>query len=679
MKVPFSWIKELVDIKVSAKDAAAKLSLAGIECSASQTGLLEADILPNRGDCLSVIGLAREFSAVFNTPLKFEAPKLVEKAPDISGFASVEVKDQDLCPRYMARVITGIQIKPSPEWMQKRLLECGMRPINNIVDATNYILLETGQPMHAFDLKDISDKKIIVRRAKSGEKIVTLDEVERTLTDKDLLICDGAGPVAIAGVMGGRGSEVSSLTKDILIESAYFDPSAINKTSKELKLRTEASGRFEKGVDWDGVSSYLDRAASLIEEISGGKASKGKIDVKSRDRLPKEIKLRMDRIKKILGIEVPKTETILILERLGFLVQDKIDTLEVKVPLFRAGDIEREIDLIEEVIRIHGYDKVPETRKVILNSSKNELEDTYDIKKASENMISEVLLGSGFNEAKTYSMIGEKLYKKALVSLEDAVKIDNPLIDEMTHLRTTLLPGLLEAAEYNNNRQEHDIAIFEFGKVFKATGSKPVEKNAAAALLTGSVYKGMIENDRLNQDLYFMKGLLENIFDGSGIKDIVFEISADPHSEPGMSTDIFAAGIKIGFLSKVNKKIQDSFGLSKPVFVFEIDTDVLSKKEITGRIYRESPKFPSVRRDIAMFLPEGVIHSTIIETIKQAGGKLVEDTDVFDKFESKGKKSLAYYVIYRDLSKTLTDEEVNLVHKKVIICLETKLGVEIRK
>jgi phenylalanyl-tRNA synthetase beta chain len=265
------------------------------------------------------------------------------------------------------------------------------------------------------------------------------------------------------------------------------------------------------------------------------------------------------------------------------------------------------------------------------------------------------------------------------MSLEDAVKIDNPLIDEMTHLRTSLLPGLLEAAEYNSNRQEHDIAVFELGKVFKSTASKPEEKNCAAALLTGSVFKGMIENDKLNQDLYFMKGLLENIFDSYSTVDITFEVSADPHSEPGMSTDIFAAGIKIGFLSKVSKKIQEAFGLSKPVFVFEIDTDVISKKEKTGRIFREAPRFPSVRRDIAMFLPEGVLHGTIIETIKQAGGSLVEDTDVFDKFESKGKKSLAYYVIYRDQAKTLKDEDVNSVHKKVVESLETKLGVEIRK
>ncbi|MEK7377248.1 MAG: hypothetical protein AABZ57_08855, partial [Candidatus Margulisiibacteriota bacterium] len=320
--------------------------------------------------------------------------------------------------------------------------------------------------------------------------------------------------------------------------------------------------------------------------------------------------------------------------------KDNVDSLEVKAPLFRAGDVEREIDLIEEIARIHGYDKVPETHKVILNSSRNELEDAYDLKKASENMISEVLLSSGFNEAKTYSMIGEKLYKKALAALEDAVKIDNPLIDEMTHLRTTLLPGLLEASEYNSNRQEQDIAIFELGKVFKAGASKPEEKNCAAALLTGSVYKGMIENDKLNQDLYFMKGLLENIFDSAGLNDVIFEASADPHSEQGMSSDIFAAGIKIGFLSKVSKKIQEAFGLSKPVFVFEIDTDILSKKEKPGRTYRESPKFPSVRRDIAMFLPEGVLHATIIETIKQAGGKLVEDTNVFDKFESKGKRAL---------------------------------------
>ncbi len=679
MKAPYNWLKDLVDLKATAKEAAARLSLCGIECSADSSGILEADILPNRGDCHSIIGIARELCAVFNTSLKLDLPNLAESSSLVSSFASVEVKDADLCPRYMARVVTGLHVKPSPDWLQKRLIESGMRPINNIVDATNYIMLETGQPMHAFDLDRLDNKKIIVRRAKNGEKLTTLDDAQRTLSDKDLLICDGEKPVAVAGVMGGKSSEVSAVTKSILLESAYFEPTAVNKTSKRLKLRTESSARFEKGVDWNGVSSYLDRAAALIAELSGGQVAKGSIDIMSGPRTPKKINLRLDRIKKVLGIEIPKLEAVLILERLGFGVADRVDSLEVTVPLFRAGDIEREIDLIEETARIYGYDKVPETVRTIAASKKNELEVLYERKNACESGVRQVLLSCGFNEAKTFSMVGEKLCKKALMPIEGAVEIDNPLVEEMTHLRSSLLPGLLEAAEFNFNRQEQDIALFEIGRVFKKTSGVPQETNKIAALLTGGVWKGLEGGDRFEQDLSFLKGAVENIFDSAQIEGASFEPSADPHSEPGTSADIFVRGKKIGFLSQVSSAICGSFGLSKPVYVFELDLEQFPETEKKTAVYVQPPKYPLVRRDIAMFVPAGVTHKTIVETIKQSGGPLVEATDIFDRFESKGKKSLAYFVLYRSRERTLTDEEVNRAHNNVMEALESKLKVQIRK
>ncbi len=674
MKIPYEWLCEFLDINSCAADVAQKLAMSGTEVSSVEDGAISVEILPNRGDCQSIIGIAREVCATFNLNLKSVEVKLTEDGNDINDLASVEVNAPDLCPRYMARVIEGVEIKDSPDWMRKRLNDAGMRPINNIVDITNYVLLELGQPLHAFDLDKIEGKKIVVRRAGKGEKLVTLDTVEHILAEDDLLIADTKRGVALAGVMGGSNSEVTSSTRNILLESAYFDPATINKTSKNQKVRSEASARFEKGVDFDNVAIALDRAAALMAEHAAGHVARGVIDVKAHSRKNRTITLRLSRIKQILGVEIPRQNAFLILTGLQFGVTDKGETFEVSIPAHRDGDIEREIDLIEEIIRIWGYDKLETTYPNIKN-----LEVTGDASKriTKEDKVREIFLASGFCEGKTYSLIGEKLYKRAGLGIEKAPVISNPLISEMTNLRTSLIPGLLSSIEHNVNRQMTDVALFEIGKVFSLRDGKVIEKNIASAVITGSVYDGTVDSDRIKEDTFFVKGVFENILDEYGIVDAVFKPSADALLPDG--AEVFLNEKKIGFFGKLQTHTQSEFGSLKPVYVLEINLDILDCISIPKNIFVQLPKYPSVRRDIAMFVEAGTSNADIIGEIKNIGGELVENAFIFDKFSGKGKTSLAYAVIYRDKAKTMTDDEVNNVHEKAVTALIAKFGVEIRK
>lgn len=679
MKIPYDWLKDYIDIDANIEAVGDKLALAGTEVVSYENNVLDVEILPNRGDCLCVKGVASEVSALYHKPIKQPKIEIKESAEDIKKLASVEVKDGDLCPRYMARVITGVKMGPSPGWMQKRLVAAGMRPINNIVDITNYVLLEMGQPLHAFDLDNIKGKKIIVRRAADGEKIRTLDDTERVLSKNQLVIADTERAVAIAGVMGGGNTEVSNSTVNILLESAFFEPVSINKTAKYLKLRTEASIRFERGVDFGNVETALDRAAALMAELAGGKVAKGTIDVKAYQMNRKELALRLARIRKVLGIEISKENVVKILQGLGFGIRDKGETLDITVPLNRAGDVEREIDLIEEIARIYGYDKIASTYPYIGSST---IDDSEALRSLSdENEVRETMAAAGFCEAKTYSMIGRKLVEKAGKTLDKAVAITNPLVEEMTHMRESLIPGLLEAAEYNWNRQMHDIALFETGKVFRGNGPAVKEKTLLGGVLCGSVFRGAVEKDRIVEDLYFVKGIIENVLSIFGAGSAGFRQSRDLLVIPGKSAEIFIGTDKIGFCGQAIPSVQENFGLNKPVFVFELDLDALGsfKAQAKTRPYTALPKFPSIRRDIAMYVPVEVTHDSIVSNVRFAGGGTVEDVSVFDKFSGKGKISLAYSVVYRDKNRTLTDEEVNGIHDKVVRQLVDELKVEIRK
>jgi phenylalanyl-tRNA synthetase beta chain len=648
--------------------------------------ILEVDVLPNRGDLLSIKGVAREVSAVLDKQLKPHEMKLKETGRSIRGLAQVKIEDPDLCQRYMARVIENVHVKGSPSWLKERLIACGLRPINNIVDVTNYVLLEMGQPLHAFDLKLIDGQKVIVRRARGGEIIVTLDGEKRQLTSDMLVIADPKKAVAVAGVMGAGNSEVNEGTRSILLESAYFDPVSINKTSRALKIRTEASGRFEKGVDFDGVATALDRAAGLIAELSGGVIAKGSIDVKKSDIKPKIVQLSIKSLNSILGADIPRSAILSILKRLGFVVRSEKtgDRLAVTVPSARARDIEREIDVIEEVARIYGYGKIREEIPRI----------TYDHRKedADEKVLDRIrqaVKGLGFFETQTFSIVDPKEIEALPLPVDDPrkdpLKITNPLSEDVSAMRTTLLPSLLGVISRNISRQSKDLALFEIGNVFeKGENNLPRQTLKLALAVTGDVLRGAFKISGPDHvGFYLVKAALELVFEELGVSNVDYVLKDDPLLEPGISCEVVVNGSSAGCAGEIGGSLMRKYDLQGDVYAAEIELDVLLAFISRDKRYKALGRFPKVSRDIAMFVPSGVSHRDIMKTIRELGGNLVENIHLFDCYKGKqvpeGYFGLAYGVDYRDPNKTLTDNEVNSRHDAVMNALTERLKVQIRR
>ncbi len=662
MKVPIEWLKELVDIKVQPEQLSKMLTMGGLETVLESDNVLEIDIIPNRADCWSMRGVAREVAALTKTKLKTKNLKLKtnEISKNIKNEVTVEVRDKKLCPRYMARVIENVEIKASPEWLKKRLEQAGLRSINNVVDVTNYLLLELGQPMHAFDADLITERKIIVRRANPKEKVTTLDGKTHEL-DKDMLvIADPNSAIAVAGVMGAGNTEVNPKTKTIILESAYFDPISIHKTSKFLKLRTDSSIRFEHGVDWQVVEEAVDRGAAMIAELGQGTVLKGRVDVKAGAKKPKVIKLRPARVNQLLGTNMSKTQMLNILKGLGF----KVAGSQVTIPFFRSADIYREIDLIEEIARVYGYDKIEATMP---NTSFPDKQiNQQDLFRAN---LRQILAGCGLNEVQTYSMIGPADFAKTGLPQDKVVKVANPMNVEESLMRTSLLPGLLNVVEHNNNRQLENVFVFEIGKVFESAAQKlPSEKWGLTAAVTGSPFISPIDKGEV--DYFFLKGILYNLFSALGINNYRFIDTTNHLIQPGKGAEISG----LGFVGALHPDIAKNYEINKSVFFFEIDLKELMKLAKKERKYKPLPKYPYVYRDIAMFAPKGIGNQMIISAIKEAAGHLAEDVFLFDKY----KDSLAYRVIYRSAKGTLTDEEVNSHHQQVIAALVSKLNVRIR-
>ncbi len=638
--------------------------------------ILEVEVLPNRGDLQSIMGIAREVSALLKKPLKFKKTKVKEsnsKKVDVK----IEVKDGDLCPRYTARIIEGVKVGESPEWLKARLIACGLRPINNVVDATNYVLLELGQPLHAFDLDLVGSKKIIVRRAKGDEKIKTIDGETRHLNKDMLVIADGKRPVAVAGVMGGLDTEVTEKTTSVLLESAYFKPSSINSTSKILKMRSESSSRFEKGVDFEGVKIAQDRCASLISQLAGGRILKKVFDIKAEDRKSKGIELRLKRVEDVLGKKIDVNTVSSILNYLGFKVKKGKTILNVIVPLYRAGDIEREIDLIEEIARMYGYDKVDTkvpkmSREISIGEKKDEI----------KRVIRDVLCGFGVFETQTFSIINPKQLDLINIPQEDIrrdlVRITNPLSEDISALRSFLFPSLLKVLSHNYKRMVHDVLVFEIGKIFlKKDGKLPLEREILSLAAMGNIpAKGKV-------DFFYLKGILEELFKELGFESFKLVPSKHFALDSLICADIKMDEKNIGFVGGLNSNVSSNYDLPQGVVLFEVDLENIFEFRPSIKRFKPLPRFPKVSRDIAMFVPQGVSHASICELIKEVGGSLVESVTLFDMYKGKqvpeGFSSMAYRVDYRDPAKTLTDKEVNEIHSKVSTALENKFNVEIRK
>jgi phenylalanyl-tRNA synthetase beta chain len=659
MRVPIEWLKELVSFRAGADQLAEMLTGGGLETIALPDEVLEVDILPNRADAWSVRGIAREVSAL--TKFKIHKAKVSVKETfnkNIKAAVKVEVRDTDLCPRYMARVIENVKVGESPEWLKKRLELSGIRPINNVVDATNYLLHEIGQPMHAFDAALVKDQFIIVRRANPGEKVVTLDGKEHKL-DKDMLvIADPDKAIAVAGTVGCANTEVSQSTKTIILESAYFNPLSVHKTAKLIKTRTESSIRFEYGVDWNAVEEALDRGAALIAELARGDVVKGKIDAIGQERKERVIELRPGRVNQILGSEIAAGDMISILSRLGFTVK-KEQKLKVTVPSYRLMDIEREIDLIEEIARIWGYNRIEATMPNTAFPGKG-----VDRADALRQRLKEILVGCGLNEVQSYSLVGPKEFERTGLPLDKAVKITNPLTVEGSIMRTNILPGLLNIAVHNQNRQVENVLIFEIGKIFSGKD----EKWSLGGLVIGSPFMSALDKGAV--DYAFVKGVIETLLRDLGVELPAVKAADSFLLQPGKG----AAAEGLGIWGALHPTIQRNYELTKPAFFFELDLDALFKLVPTGQRYKQLPKFPSVSRDISMSISTGLEHQQIVELIERTGGELIEDVFPFDKY----KDSVAYRLIYRHKERTLTEEAVNAKHQEIVTALVSKLMVRIR-
>jgi phenylalanyl-tRNA synthetase beta chain len=646
--------------------------------------VFEIGLTPNRADCLSVIGIAREIAAKLGKKVKYPCCDIAESARDINDLASVEIDDSELCSRYAARYIADCTIGPSPAWMVSRLNAVGIRSINNIVDITNYVLMEYGHPLHAFDHDLLSEGRIVVRRASEGEAFRTLDGQERKLTCSDLTIRDGKEAVALAGIMGGQNSEVSEKTRNILLESAYFSPSAIRRTARRIGLSTEASHRFERGADVNILVTALNRAASLMAELGGGSVARGVIDIYPGKIEPVIVRLRQERADQILGINLTTEEIMTCFHNLEFEC-DVIDpgVLSVRVPSFRV-DIHREIDLIEELARVVGYDRVPTTMPTVRIFS-----DRPSIHQRLERKVKDLLVAHGLNEVINFSFISSIFQEKILLDADDqrrnGVRIMNPLTEDQSIMRTTLLPGLLETAARNVSFRSMNLQIFEMRRVYipREDHELPDEPLYISGFLTGSRYAETWNQAREKVDFYDAKGIVENIFDELGICGIAYiNQNIENFYHPGKACTILVNGETVGSLGEIHPTVQENYSLENTCYYFELNFEKIIAVSSERYQVLTPSRFPDTFRDIAMLVKDETEAAMILETI--AGNKIkeLEGVDLFDLYKGEnippGEKSLAVRVRYRSYEKTLTDEEINSMHKKVIDNLVKKTGAVIR-
>ncbi|MDD4241370.1 MAG: phenylalanine--tRNA ligase subunit beta [Smithellaceae bacterium] len=646
--------------------------------------VLDVSITPNRSDCLSMIGIAREVAALTGGKIRLPAVNVVESGEDIASLSSVSILDADVCPRYTARMIQGVKIGDSPLWMKTRLQAAGMRPINNVVDVTNFVMLELGQPLHAFDYRFLEEGRIVVRKSKAGEEFVSLDGKSRILPDDTLLICDGKKPVAIGGIMGGLNSEVKDDTQIIFLESAYFSPSSIRRSARRLAMPTDAAFRFERGIDPGGVIRALDRAAQLIAELSGGSVCRNILDeypqpVKTVENIP----LRLSRVRDIIGTDIADKDVVSLLKSLGMTVKQEEKGKYFVTPLTCRVDIEREIDLIEEVVRLYGYDRVPVALPAV---AVTEMEVIPRL--ALEEKVRQLFTGSGFTETIHYSFTSPASADGLGMPADDErrrfVVIRNPLTEDQSVMRTTLVYGLLETLKKNINNAAFNLKIFEIGRIFlfRKEGDLPEERNIVAGLLSGKTSDD-VWGAKTNVDFYDLKGSLENIFYDLKLEDCVYRVEQnEPFLHPGQSCGIYVKGVRIGSMGQVHPEIISGMDIRAQAYIFEINIDLL-ETVIDRRIsYREISKFPAVTRDVAFVVPAAMEARQMLEIVLSQREDLLENVGIFDIYAGKGldegTKSLGLRFSYRALDRTLTDTEINGIHERVVRNTVRLTGAKIR-
>jgi phenylalanyl-tRNA synthetase beta chain len=646
--------------------------------------LFEIGLTPNRADCLSAIGIAREIAAKLGATVT-TPPVAIEEGDDpVENRIGVTVEDGELCPRYAARHISGCRIAPSPEWLVKRLNAVGIRSINNVVDVTNLVMMELGQPLHAFDCDQLAGHRIVVRRAAEGEPFTTLDGQDRALTANDLVICDAERPVALAGVMGGLNSEISPETTTVLLESACFKPAAIRTTAKRLGLHTESSHRFERGIDVEGVVFALDRAASLIAELSGGTVSKGTLDVYPGKVEPAAILLHPQRANALIGISLTTEEIVRILSNLRFAVRQLSDgNLEVVAPSYRV-DIEREIDLVEEIARLNGFDRIPVSMPMARVSS-----DRPTSQQSLQRIVRDALVSHGMHEIINYSFTAPNAADRLLLAADDSrrtvIHLANPLVEEQSVMRTTLLPGLLETVSRNGKFRSLDLRFFEMRRVYLPQAGKemPLEPMRIAAALTGSRERERWCHGTEAVDFYDAKGIVENLLDLLRIDTVKWVADGpEPYYHPGKSCSIMVGRERVGTMGEIHPAVQDAFDLDKPVYCFELDFEKL----VTCCRFKTGitvpSRFPDSARDMALLVPEEIPAERIIDCVRGVKAREIESVEIFDVYRGsgipEGFKSIAIRIRYRSFERTLLDEEIAAIHAKVRDSLVNKVNVSIR-
>lgn len=634
--------------------------------------VFEYEVTSNRVDCFSVVGIAREAAATFGK--EFHPPVVTQTGndEDVNAYIKVRVENEDLCPRYCARVVKNIKIGPSPKWMQRRLASVGIRPINNLVDITNYVMEEYGQPMHAYDLDTIAGKEIVVRNAENGEKFTTLDGQERELDETVLMICDGEKSIGIAGIMGGENSMITDDVKTMLFEAACFDGTNIRKSSKKVGLRTDASGKFEKGLDPNNAQAAIDRACQLIEEMGAGEVVGGMVDVYSKKKEPVRVPFDPDAINELLGTQISKEDMIGYFEKIG-IVYDEASG-EVVTPTFRH-DLFRMADLAEEVARFYGYDNIPTTLP-----RGEATTGKLSFKLRVEEVARDIAEFCGFSQGMTYSFESPKVFDKLLIpedsSLRQAVEIMNPLGEDYSIMRTTPLNGMLTSLATNYNRRNKNVRLYELGNIYLPKALPLTELPKERMQFTLGMYG--------DGDFFSMKGVVEEFFEKIGLhkKEVYDPNSGKPYLHPGRQANILYDGVVVGYLGEVHPDVADTYGIGTRAYIAVIDMPEIVERATFDRKYTGIARFPAVTRDISMVMPKEILVGQIEDVIEKKGGAYLESYALFDIYEGaqikEGYKSVAYSIVFRAQDKTLEDAEVTEAMNRILKALEG-MGIELRK
>ena len=685
MRVSLNWLKDFVATKEALDKVRHALTMAGLEVisilNIENDHVMDIEITPNRPDCLSILGVARELAAAIERPLK--APLSVKthymKKGPARGGAKIGVLDKKGCPRYAGCVIKNIKVGPSPKWLVERLNAIGVRSVNNIVDITNFVLFELGQPLHAFDLDKLRGKRIIVRKAKKGERLVTIDGVERVLDPGMLVIADIERPVAIAGIMGGKDTEISDTTKNILLESAYFEPSSIRKAQRMLGLASESSYRFERGVDFGMVLSASTRAQEMIKEIAGGRVQGKVADIGGRIIKEKELTLSVDEIPRVLGIEIGLKEIMNFFKRLNLKPFKKgRGKVLVKIPSYRQ-DLERDIDLVEEITRLYGYDKIPTKYPLF------KIQKTYEAEKKElvslQKEAREILCSLGINEIVTYALTSRNAIEALGWSLDNVVRLANPLSSNQEVMRPTLLSEILEVLSWNLNRNNAFLQLFELNKIY-IKDKETIQERLNLSIGMSGVMPGNWKDKPREIDLFDLKGVVGLFLDSLGIKNHTIEKSGTPIFKEALSASIKVDGIIVGSLGEAKQEVLKKFGIKEKAYLAEISMeDVLKYANLTRR-FTPLDKYPSIKRDISILVDDSVSASSIYDVIKEEGGSLIKSINIFDLYRGQqieeGKKSLGYTIEFRSEEKTLKEEEISHIYKDIQEALIKKLGAQIR-